>query len=80
MSKKDYEDPNEYIVMFYSPKTDENAECVINAITVSVKVDPKKKQNYGLIEKKAKEFISPMGTEFRASEIRAVGFYPRAGY
>ena len=49
MSEKVYEDPNEYMVMLYSPKVDANVECKISAITVSVKVDPKKKPNYGHI-------------------------------
>jgi hypothetical protein len=80
MPKKEYPDPSEYMVLLYSPKKDENAECVISAVTVNVKVDPSKNPNYGLIERKAKEFLAPMGTEFRASQINAVGWYPRAGY
>lgn len=77
---KDIQEPNEYMVMMYSPKNSETDECVINAVTITVRVDPTKKPNYGLIEKKAKEYLKPMGVEFRASEIRAIGFFPRAGY
>ena len=78
--KNNYEDPNEYLVLLYSPIEDGNAECTLMAVTISVKVDPKKKLNYGLIERKAREFLSPMGTNFRVSKIRAVGNYPIAGY
>lgn len=77
---KDIQKPNEYMVMMYSPKKSETDECVINAVTITVRVDPTKETNYGLIEKKAKEYLKPIGVEFRASEIRAVGFFPRAGY
>lgn len=73
-------EPDEYMVMLYSPEKDGTEECEINAVTVTVKVDPSKHPNYGLIERKVKDFLKPMGVKFRASEIRAVGFYPRAGY
>ena len=73
-------DPCEYMVLMYSPKKSDTDECVINAVTITVRVDPSKNPNYGLIEQKAKEFLKPMGIELRASEIRAIGFYPRAGY
>ena len=76
----DIKEPNEYMVMLYSPKKSDTDECVIDAVTVTVRVDPSKKSNYGTIERKAKEYLKPMNVEFRASEIRAIGFYPRAGY
>lgn len=76
----DIKEPNEYRVLLYSPKKSDTNECIINAVTVTVRVDPTKNPNYGLIERKAKEYLKPMDAEFRVSSIQAVGFFPRAGY